>query len=125
MRAYRTSMNLEELPEDLREMVESLRHGSNTIECDVNDALEAASDLDDFKERVLCELNSLVGEIQDVKKVLDYKYVQQMTITIATPLTPEACEKLEDKLKELLEKERLEATIDDLVTGNSTVTELG
>lgn len=48
--------------------------------------------------------------------------LQQIIITIKTPITPEAHEKLEDKLKELLETERLDATIDNLATGNSTVT---
>ena len=48
---------------------------------------------------------------------------QQIIITIKTPITPETHEKLEDKLKGLLEKEGLEATIQNLTTGNSTVTD--
>jgi len=44
---------------------------------------------------------------------------QQIIITIKTPITPEAHEKLEDKLKGLLEVEGLEATIENTATGNS------
>ncbi|MDP2755497.1 MAG: hypothetical protein Q8P40_14060 [Nitrospirota bacterium] len=50
--------------------------------------------------------------------------LQQIIINIKTPITPEAHEKFEDKLKELLEKEGLEAIIDNLATGNSTVTDV-
>ena len=63
-------MKIEELPEHLREMVEALRHGSNTIECDVKDALEIASDVEDFRERAKCELDSLIGEAQEVKDII-------------------------------------------------------
>lgn len=44
-------MKPEELPYDLGETIESLKHGSHTIECDVNLALENAENLKDFKER--------------------------------------------------------------------------
>lgn len=63
-------MKLEELPEDLREMVKALKHGSNTIECDVNDALDAASDVKDFRERVDCEISNLIAEAQNVKNIV-------------------------------------------------------
>lgn len=63
-----------------------------------------------------------VRMVQGKREVIEM--MQQIIITIKTPITPEAFEKLEDKLKELLENERLEAIIDDMVTGNSTVTEL-
>lgn len=63
-------MKIEDLPEELREMVEALKHGSNTIECDVNDALESAENLDDFKARVSNAMNDLIGEAQVIKDVL-------------------------------------------------------
>lgn len=50
------------------------------------------------------------------------KMIQQIIITIKTPITPAAQEKLEDKLKELFEKEGLVAVIDNLATGNSMAT---
>ncbi len=43
----------------------------------------------------------------------------QIIITIKTPITSEAHEKLEDKLKVLREKEGLESTIENTITGNS------
>lgn len=86
-------------------------------------------------DEVLARLHTLGFEISDdpdhtdvleaLDKVTFVKDEGTVIITVKTLITPEAFEKLEDKLKELLEKERLEATIDDLVTGNSTVTELG
>ncbi len=48
--------------------------------------------------------------------------MQQMIITIKTPLISEAHEKLEEKLRAFFEKEQIEAVIDNLATGNSTVT---
>lgn len=47
---------------------------------------------------------------------------QQIIITVITPITPEAHEKLENKLKMLFEGERLVAKIENTTTGNSTVT---
>lgn len=57
--------------------------------------------------------------VQDKGEVIEME--QQIIITIKTLITPEAHEKLEDKLKELLEKEGLEAIILNLETGNCTV----
>ncbi len=56
-------MKPEELPNDLRENIESLKHGSFTIECDVKDALENAENLQDFKERASGALSDLMEEI--------------------------------------------------------------
>lgn len=63
-------MELEDLPEELQEMVEGLKDGSVTIQVSVMDALEIASDIDDFRERVNCELDSLVSEVQEVRNIL-------------------------------------------------------
>jgi len=45
-------MNPEELPGDLKETIGSLKHGSHTIECEVNDALENPESLKDFLEHM-------------------------------------------------------------------------
>ena len=63
-------MKIEDLPEEMREMVEGLKHGSATIENDVKDALEIASDLEDFRERVSCEIDSLISEAQEVRDIV-------------------------------------------------------
>ena len=45
-------MLFENLPEEQREFVSELKHGSNTIECDVQDALEDAINLNHFYAKV-------------------------------------------------------------------------
>lgn len=59
-------MELEELPEERQEEIVALKHGSNTIECDVNDALEQAEDISDFKETVRIRMKDLIGEAQEI-----------------------------------------------------------
>lgn len=68
-------MELEELPEHIREMVEALKHGSNTIECDVQDALDNAENLDDFMARVSNAMNDLIGEAEAIKLTLGKEHV--------------------------------------------------
>lgn len=68
-------MDIEDLPDDLKEMVKGLKHGSYTIECNVKDALEIASDLDDFRERVSCEIDGLIGEAQEIKDMVSKETV--------------------------------------------------
>ncbi len=63
-------MRFEELPSDLRETVESLKHGSFTIECDVKDALDNAENLQDFKVRASGALNNLINEARDAIRSL-------------------------------------------------------
>lgn len=63
-------MKIEELPEELREVVDSLKHGSATIECDVKDALDNADNLEDFKERVTTAMNNLISEAGYIKTTL-------------------------------------------------------
>lgn len=60
-------MKFRNLPQHLRVTVESLKHGSNTIECDVQCALEDAKNLKDFQERVSGAMDNLIGEALDVK----------------------------------------------------------
>lgn len=66
-------MDIEDLPEEIREMVEGLKDGAATIECYVKDALEIAEDTEDFKERVSCEMASLIAEAQEVMNTLGNK----------------------------------------------------
>ena len=57
-------MKLEELPEEIQEEIVALKHGSNTIECDVMDAHEDATNISDFKETVMTRMKDLIGEAQ-------------------------------------------------------------
>lgn len=102
-------MEIEELPEDLREMVEALKHGSTTIESDVNDALEIASDVDDFRERVECELDSLIGEAQEVKDIIRKQKVHVVVYLFQGILEEVAVHRFKDKAREDYEKRIIEA----------------
>uniref|UniRef100_A0A6M3JGI9 Uncharacterized protein n=1 Tax=viral metagenome TaxID=1070528 RepID=A0A6M3JGI9_9ZZZZ len=102
-------MEIEDLPEDLREMVEGLRHGSNTIECDVKDALKIASDVDDFRERVCCEIDSLIGEAQEVKNTVCKEKVHVVIHLFEGILEEVAVHRREDKAREDYEKRIIEA----------------
>ncbi len=70
-------MRFEELPADLRENIESLKHGSFTIECDVKDALEYAENLEDFKVRASGALNNLMEEIKDVMREFKHRQLTE------------------------------------------------
>ena len=63
-------MKIEDLPEELRGLVEELKEGSSTIQCCVDDALGAAEDLEDFNESVSCEMLALIAEAQEVMNTL-------------------------------------------------------
>lgn len=102
-------MKIDELPEDLREMVEGLRHGSNTIECDVKDALEIASDVDDFRARVCCEIDSLIGEAQMVRDIIGKEKVHVVIRLFQGILENVKVHRREDKAKEEYEKRIIEA----------------
>ncbi len=58
-------MEIEELPEEMQEEIVALKHGSYTIECDVNDALEQAENISEFKETVRTRMKDLIGEALD------------------------------------------------------------
>lgn len=102
-------MKIEDLPEELREMVEALKHGSNTIECDVNDALEISSDVDDFRARVCCEIDSLIGEAQDVKNTVCKENVHVVIHLFQGILEEVAVHRREGKAKEDYESRIIKA----------------
>lgn len=102
-------MEIEDLPEDLREMVEGLRHGSNTIECDVKDALENAESLDDFKANVSNAMHDLVGEIKEIMETLGKQRVHVVIRLFEGILEEVAVHRNEDKAREDYEKRIIEA----------------
>ncbi len=55
-------MRFEDLPGPMQDAFESLKHGSATIEADIQDALESADSLEDFCSRAETALNSLIEE---------------------------------------------------------------
>ncbi len=59
------SCTLEYLDE-IKEKIDALKHGSNTIECDVKDALEQAENISDFEEIVRGRMKELIDEAQGV-----------------------------------------------------------
>jgi len=46
----------------------------------------------------------------------------KLTIRIKAPITPESAEILEEKIRDLLRNCNIEATINDSITGNTTLT---
>ncbi len=46
----------------------------------------------------------------------------KLTIKIESLFTPETAEKLEEKIRDLLRDWNIEATIEDSITGNTTMT---
>jgi hypothetical protein len=57
-------MEFDDLPKDLQEIVEGLKHGAYTIECEVIEALEDAKNLEEFKASVKERMKDLSGEAQ-------------------------------------------------------------
>jgi hypothetical protein len=55
-------MRFEDLPGPMQDAFESLKHGSATIESDIQDALESADSLEDFCSRAETALNILIEE---------------------------------------------------------------
>ena len=102
-------MEIEELPEDLREMVEALKHGSNTIECDVNDALENAENMDDFKANVSNAMTDLIGEAQVIIDTLGKEKVHVVIRLFEGILEEVAVHRNEKKAQEDYEKRIIEA----------------
>jgi len=102
-------MEIEDLPEDLREMVKALKHGSNTIECDVNDALENAGDLDEFKANVSNAMHDLVGEIKEIMETLGKQRVYVVIHLFQGILEKVAVHRNEEKAIEDYEKRINEA----------------
>jgi len=74
-------MKFEELPDDLRETIASLKQGSFTIECDVKDALENAGNLEDFKVRASAALSNLINEARDAIKSLSADQISHRKLT--------------------------------------------
>lgn len=50
-------------------------------------------------------------------------YTGKFTIKIKSPITTEDAEELEERIRDLLRKECIDATIDDSITGNTTLTD--
>ncbi len=59
-------MDFEELPEDIQEQINMLKHGAQTIQSDVWDALESAKDLKEFQLQVDNCMDEIISEAQGV-----------------------------------------------------------
>lgn len=89
--------------------VEALKHGSATIQCDVNDALESAENLDDFKARVSNAMNDLMGEAQEIKDTLGKETVHVVIHLFEGILEKVVVHRSQDKAREDYEKRIIEA----------------
>ena len=57
-------MDYEDLPKEMKEAYDGLKHQSSTIECEIQDALEDAKNLEEFKESVVDRMRALHDEVE-------------------------------------------------------------
>lgn len=58
-------MLFEELSKDLKEAVVEIKHYSNAINCDLDDALEKADNHEEFRELFRSKMIDLIAEARD------------------------------------------------------------
>ena len=63
-------MDFEELPEDIQEQINMLKHGAQTIQSAVWDTLESAKDLKEFQLQVDNCMDEIISESQGVRMTL-------------------------------------------------------
>ncbi len=63
-------MKYEELPENIREQIDALKHGALTIQADVLDALESTGRLEEFQLQVDNCMDEIISEAQGVRMTL-------------------------------------------------------
>ena len=63
-------MKYNQLPQDLQELITFLGYGSYTIESDINDALETAKDIGEFRELSVTKMNELISEAREVIDIM-------------------------------------------------------
>jgi hypothetical protein len=62
-------MQIDDLPEDMKDAFTNLKHGSATIEAEVMDALETTNSLEDFGDRVDDLMTNLIQEAQGARAI--------------------------------------------------------
>lgn len=63
-------MELDQLPEDMQDQIDLLKHGSSTVQMDILDALDSAKDIGEFKSLVDARMHDLIGEAQSALEAL-------------------------------------------------------
>ena len=71
-------MKAEDLPKELREMVDRLEYASSTIQNDIMDALDEAKDPQDFIEKAKARLESLKLEIKGYLMILSQAEIEEI-----------------------------------------------
>ena len=59
-------MEINDIPTDLQSEVYSLKHGSLTIQCDVDDAIDQAENWKDAQETIEARMDALIGEAKAI-----------------------------------------------------------
>jgi len=75
-------MKAEDLPKELREMVDRLEYASSTIQNDIMDALDEAKDPQDFIEKAKARLESLKLEIQGYLMTLSQAEIEEIIFVL-------------------------------------------
>ncbi len=63
-------MKYEELPENMQKQIDELKHYVQTIQADVQDALESAESQEEFRSQVNSSMDEIISEAQKVREVL-------------------------------------------------------
>lgn len=77
-------MNYEDLPAAMREQIAMLKHGSLTIEADINDAVDRAITVEEFQEMVDDLMDRLIDEAREMRSQLGSGDGAGMKLTIET-----------------------------------------
>ena len=68
-------MNFEDLPKEVQEFIDGLKHHSSTIESDVGDALQQGETIKEVMESAISKMEDLAGEANWVKEFFE-KYCE-------------------------------------------------
>jgi len=64
-------MYFEDLPKEMQEFIDGLKHHSSTIECDIGDAFEQGETIKEVVESTISKMEDLAGEANSVKEFFE------------------------------------------------------
>ena len=64
-------MDFEDLPKEIQEFIDDLKHHSSTIECDVVDALDQGDTVEEVVNFAISKMEDLAGEANWVKEFFE------------------------------------------------------
>ncbi len=107
----------------MQEAVKALMRGSYTIECEVKEALSESGNVEEFGEALRTKMTVEIAEACAAVISFSGKPESFLVVNLKTPILSDHMEQLEDKLRDLMNKEGIKAVIESTLTGNTTVAE--